>query len=445
MTDYMETAVQSKLLLFLLICNTFFVSTSLRQNDKPKSYNLKQTENVCENEHFKLAVQCYCDKQEFQQASDAKCWILSEVNSNDTTWDHFASQSNIKKLKIDIRPKMNLNIVPSRAFQYLEELQMVWIQYANITELPPYTFANLPSLQKILLARNQICDLKPYSFYNLQNLTSVTLDENRIAELKHKVFVDTPNLKKLYINRNILSVIEDRAFIHLQHLEELEIGGNLLSTISRDTFLGLKYLKILNLQDNQLRILSEFIFTELPNLRELIIDRNEIESISGQTFKGLSNLDRLILSENQLKYLDNEVFMDVRNLRFLDIRDNSLHTLNYATVSPIMENLKNVTTYFLIEGNEFICDCHLSWMYVLRNETPNDQIRNMLDELTCLYENNTQHLFDIPQDQLPCEHKTSYVTSSVVHNVNNIGSYLHVLNVVLIFSASLLITYNSIF
>lgn len=39
--------------------------------------------------------------------------------------------------------------------------------------------------------------------------------------------------------------------------------------------------------------------------------------------------------------------------------------------------------YLFVADNKFICDCRLAWMYKLKNETRNNQIRNILDELTC--------------------------------------------------------------
>ncbi|KAJ1528517.1 hypothetical protein ONE63_006924 [Megalurothrips usitatus] len=35
-------------------------------------------------------------------------------------------------------------------------------------------------------------------------------------------------------------------------------------------------------------------------------------------------------------------------------------------------------------GNRFVCDCRLSWIYQLRNETPNEQIRAALDDTSCV-------------------------------------------------------------
>lgn len=43
---------------------------------------------------------------------------------------------------------------------------------------------------------------------------------------------------------------------------------------------------------------------------------------------------------------------------------------------------------FFVSENQFICDCRLSWMYKLRNETKNERVRNSLDELTCYLENS---------------------------------------------------------
>ena len=121
-------------------------------------------------------------------------------------------------------------------------------------------------------------------------------------------------------------------------------------------------------------------------------------------------------------------------------------------------------------GNKFVCDCQLSWMYRLRNETPNEQIRNTLDELTCelVYSKDLshkkfngsldddfemskgdiqrdgqvelKHLFDIPQEQLPCEEDKIIeqdASSSVLLTTNsgtNADAHVHIVNIILVFS-----------
>ncbi|XP_076299640.1 leucine rich repeat protein connectin [Lasioglossum baleicum] len=374
----------------LLVTSLLSSSLSAATRSRGKKKIAKETKevNICNIEGQQVPILCLCDSNLIRNATTAKCVILKSINLTDSTWDYFASQIYLQELTFNVQTMNSLEYIPTQLLRQLKNLQKIAFQYAKIDQLAEYAFSNLSTIMEINVNRSSISTLKKHAFENMKNLAVVNLNENRIAEINRDTFVNLPSMKSLFLCRNNISTLHDKAFMHLTSLEELELADNQIKVITIDSFHGLRNLIKLDLRNNLIDMIGDRTFVEMSALRELKLDSNTIQIISEKALDGLRNLRKLGLSDNRLTSLKPDFLAGAPGVYFLDLRDNQLRTITFDNIKPIATNLYNSTSHFYITGNKLICDCKLSWIWGLRNETKNTNLRDALEKLTCFLESN---------------------------------------------------------
>ncbi|CAK1543238.1 unnamed protein product [Leptosia nina] len=341
--------------------------------------------NVCDVQDRSSKVHCYCENPRYQSAKKADCWVFNGgIDEGDPFWSNFHSQPKLEKLTFNVRTDGGLSDIPSKVIVRLDHLQYLNIRYGQISCIPSFAFTNSTTLKEIILYKDKITELEKMAFANLIMLVNISLSDNQITEIEKDVFYFLPNLQRLNLARNTLEVLHDGCFKHLSNLIKLDLNNNLLTVVIRENFQGLANLITLNMGNNKLSMIGDLAFAELWSLQELYLENNEIKFISERGFGGLTQLRKLFLAGNKLETLDNGVFDDIQKLNVLDLRNNKLETLKQETLRSVADNMKSNYALIFLENNKLICDCRLSWLYKLRDETQSKKIRESLTQLECI-------------------------------------------------------------
>ncbi|KAL4715605.1 hypothetical protein ACJJTC_006184 [Scirpophaga incertulas] len=363
--------------------------TESKNDTKPKIdrryYHVPLFINVCDIKDRRSKVHCYCDSNKPKMATKADCWVFSGgITEDDPIWPSFSSQSEIEHLMFNVRSDDALTFIPAKAVVRLDSLKHISIQFGSINTIPPYAFTNSSTIKQIVLKSNKITTLEKHSFSQMMMLSNLSLEDNLISELRRDVFFNLPNLHILHLSNNNLSLIHEGCFKHLNNLIELRLDHNFISVITKETLEGLENLSRLNLRNNKLTMVGNLAFSESWSLKELMLDNNAIEYISDRAFGGLTQLRKLTMSSNKLTAFYEDILEDIRSLIVLDLRYNLLDTISYESVRPVVENDKSFSAAVYLEGNPLSCNCRLSWVYALRNETKDNTLKHALEKISCI-------------------------------------------------------------
>ena len=281
---------------------------------------------------------------------------------------------------------------------YVPRLLMLNLDNNHVDYLSNHLIRHTINLQWLSLVNNKLEVIETGSFVGLTQLNYLNMSHNRIYEIKRQWCYDMPSLRTLDMTDNTITVLWDNLFDGCSAMRELHLTSNHVAHVYNNAMHGLQQLNILKLDHNHLHALpmeglkilnnaslvdlSSNYFHDLPrhsfsfvNTSTLKLNSlNLVRYVYDEAFCNMPNLLTLEMNDSPaLAYIDQEAFINVSHLSTLSLRNNNLITLQ----NKIITSLPSLRT-IEIDGNDFSCDCMMSWIY--QNVTNS---LNVVQNLTC--------------------------------------------------------------
>ncbi|KAL3879452.1 hypothetical protein ACJMK2_031750 [Sinanodonta woodiana] len=270
---------------------------------------------------------------------------LTDV-SEDNPWKELTSLKMIR-----VKGCINLTSLGNNTFVNMPNLATVYLENLPSLQTVPTAIQNLQSLMNLTFYKTSISLLDENSFKGLRNLIKLNLSMNQIVDVEVGSFLPTPNLTDLDLHdqhqvhscQSLHSSgytqlnLPHEAFWHLRfHLTHLDLSYNLINlTDTYELIRSLSNLKVLGLRCIGLTEIPSYLFSNHSTLQMLYMENNNLKKLSQPMLYGLSDsLRALYLNNNKLKTLYKCVLENFTQLQKLELKQN-----------------------------EWICDCHVLWLY----------------------------------------------------------------------------------
>lgn len=144
--------------------------------------------DICESRNVKAnTLLCTCaELGEKKNIIDTQCFLESnDILSNNPVWNLFTpSQKPVKVFILKRRSFGVLESVPTSTLQSMKKLQHFTVLDISFTNISERAFFNMPNMETIYLENNNITNL-PFKFFDsLNRLAVIQMTKSNISEIK---------------------------------------------------------------------------------------------------------------------------------------------------------------------------------------------------------------------------------------------------------------------